>query len=67
MKTLSTKKFNKAQANKERQLSYVVAKCVNEMNDTLEVYHFVMNNIKRAIKKNDFLLAEEMTKNYTQR
>lgn len=67
MKILSTKRFNKAQANKERQLSYIVSKCVNEMNDTLEVYHFVMNNIKKAIKKNDFSLAEEMTKNYTQR
>jgi hypothetical protein len=67
MKILSTKRFNKSQATKERQLSYIVAKCVNEMNDNLEVYHFVMNNIKRAIKKNDFSLAEEMTKNYTQR
>lgn len=67
MKILSTKKFNKSQSTLERQLSYVVAKCVNEMNDTLEVYHFVMNNIKRAIKKNDFRLAEEMTNNYTQR
>jgi len=67
MKILSTKRFNKEQSTKERQLSYVVAKCVNDMNDNLEVYHEVMNNIKRAIKKNDFRLAEEMTINYTQR
>jgi len=67
MKILSTKRFNKEQSTKERQLSYVVAKCVNDMNDNLEVYHEVMNNIKRAIKRNDFRLAEEMTINYTQR
>lgn len=67
MKILSTKRFNKEQSTKEKQLSYVVAKCVNDMNDTLEVYHEVMNNIKRAIKRNEFRLAEEMTINYTQR
>jgi hypothetical protein len=67
MKTLSTKRFNKAQQEKLRQLTYVVADCSNKMNDTLDVYHAVLNNIKKAIKSNDFYLAEEMTINYTQR
>jgi hypothetical protein len=67
MKILSTKRFNKAQQEKLRFLTHVVAKCVNDMNDSLEVYHNILNGVKRAIKRNDFNLADEMVINYTQR
>ena len=61
MKILSTKRFNKSQKEKERLLSYVVSeRC---QNDTMEVYNNIMNKVKRAIKSNDFDLAEQLANN----
>ncbi len=61
MKILSTKRFNKSQKEKERLLSYVVSeRC---QNDTMEVYNNIMNKVKRAIKSNDFDLAEQIANN----
>ena len=67
MKILSTKRFNKAQQEKFEFLNSVVVKCVKDMNDDFTVYKNIINSVIRAIKNNNFQLAEERTINYTQR
>lgn len=67
MKILSTKRFNKAQKEKFEFLNSVIIKCVKDMNDDFIVYHNIINSVIRAIKNNDYQLAEERTINYTQR